>query len=90
MLRQIDDNINFLHKALDGVWLRDKAIKHNMSNANTPNYKRIDVNFQDKLKEAVRKEESRLLRTHEKHLPISNKIGDLSPSVEIDKSYSYR
>ena len=90
MLKQIDNNINILHKALDGAWLKDKAIKQNISNANTPNYKRLDVNFQDKLKEAMNKEESKLVKTHSKHLPISKKTNDLEPKIEVDKSYSYR
>ena len=90
MLKQIDNSVNILHKALDGTWLKNKAINHNLSNANTPNYKRLDVNFQDKLKEAINKKESKLVTTHSKHLPISNKIEKLEPKIEIDKSYSYR
>jgi flagellar basal-body rod protein FlgB len=90
VLNQIDDNINILHKALDGTWLRNKAINHNISNVNTPNYKRVDVNFQDKLKKAMKKEESKLVKTHDKHLPVSKEIKDFNPSIEVDKSYSYR
>jgi len=90
VLKQIHNNINILHKALDGAWLKNKAINHNISNVNTPNYKRLDVNFQDKLKEAINKEESKLVKTHSKHLPVSKEIEDLKPSIEIDRSYSYR
>ena len=70
--------------------MRNKAINHNISNVNTPNYKRIDVNFQDKLKYAMEKEENKLVKTHIKHLSKSKEMGDLNPRVEIDKSYSYR
>ena len=34
------NKINILNKALDGYWLRNKTINQNISNANTPNYKR--------------------------------------------------
>jgi len=40
VLNQINNNINILNKALDGLWLRDKVINQNISNVNTPNYKR--------------------------------------------------
>ena len=70
--------------------MRNKAINHNISNVNTPNYKRIDVNFQDKLKYAMEKEENKLVKTHIKHLSNSKEMGDLNSTVEIDKSYSYR
>lgn len=90
MLNQIDNNIDLLQKALNGAWLKDKAINHNISNVNTPNYKRLTVNFQDKLKEAMKKEEGKLVRTHDKHLPVSKKTINLEPKIEIDKSYSYR
>lgn len=91
MLKRLESNINLLHKALDGTWLRDKTINHNISNVNTPNYKRLDVNFQDKLKAAINKDKGdRLVRTHKKHLPISKEIDDLKPTITRDKGYSYR
>lgn len=90
MLKQINNNINILNKALDGAWLKDKAINHNISNVNTPNYKRLNVNFQDRLKEAINKKENKLVKTHSKHLPMSNKLHELDPKIEIDKNYSYR
>lgn len=91
MLNRLEGNINLLHKALDGTWLRDKAINHNISNVNTPNYKRLEVNFQDKLKLAMKKgQEDKLVKTHKKHLPISKEIDDLEPTIKIDKGHSYR
>lgn len=90
MLNQINNNINILNKALDGAWLKDKAINHNISNVNTPNYKRLNVNFQDRLKEAINKKENKLVKTHSEHLPMSNKLHELDPKIEIDKNYSYR
>ncbi len=37
--------INFLSKGLDGASLRQKLLANNISNVNTPGYKREDVDF---------------------------------------------
>lgn len=90
MLKRVKNNFNLLHKALDGAWLRNKAINHNISNVNTPGYKRIDLNFQEKLKRAMKKEEERLVKTHKKHIGTSKPIKDLELEIEVSKDYSYR
>ena len=90
MLNQVNNNIQMLNKALDGIWLKDKAINHNISNVNTPNYKRLTVNFEDKLKNAMDNRETKLNRTHDKHLPISRNLNDMEPEISTDKGYSYR
>lgn len=90
MLKQFYNNVNIMNKALDAVWLRNKAINHNISNANTPNYKRLTVNFEGKLKEAIDGHESKLTRTHGKHLPVSRQINDIEPTIDVDKKTSYR
>ena len=90
MLNQVNNNIQMFNKALDGIWLKDKAINHNISNVNTPNYKRLTVNFEDKLKNAMDNRETKLNRTHDKHLPISRNLNDMEPEISTDKGYSYR
>ncbi len=90
MLKQFYNNVDILGKALDGVWLRNKTINHNIANANTPNYKRLTVSFEDKLKKAMEKEENKLVRTHPKHFPISKSINDIKPEIMVDRNFSYR
>ena len=90
MFKQFDNNINILNKALDGLWLRDKVINQNISNVNTPNYKRVTVDFEDKLRDAIHDQESKLNRTHDKHLQMTKKIDEIKPEIGIDKNYSYR
>ena len=90
MFKQFDNNINILNKALDGLWLRDKVINQNVSNVNTPNYKRLTVDFEDKLRDAIHDQESKLNRTHDKHLQMTKKIDEIKPEIGIDKNYSYR
>ena len=89
MLKQFYNNVDILNKTLDGVWLRNKTINHNIANANTPNYKRLTVDFEDKLKEVMEKEENKLVRTHPKHFPISKNINDIEPEIKVDRNFSY-
>ena len=60
-----------LSRALDAAALRHQAIAHNLANAETPNYRRFDVVFEEALaaqqREASRRRVS-LRRTHESHL----------------------
>ena len=46
----VDKNMMMLEKAVSGASLRHKAILNNIANANTPGYKRIDVDFKTSLK----------------------------------------
>jgi flagellar basal-body rod protein FlgB len=41
-----------LEKAMDAYAMRQKAIASNVSNIDTPGYKRLEVSFEDKLQEA--------------------------------------
>lgn len=47
------DYINVLDKALDASWLRNDALSNNIANADTPGYKRQDVNFETQLAKAL-------------------------------------
>ena len=45
--------INVLNKAADAGWHRNTVLTNNIANADTPNYKRQDVEFESYLLEAV-------------------------------------
>ncbi|MCH5251993.1 MAG: flagellar basal body rod protein FlgB [Lachnospiraceae bacterium] len=45
--------INVLDKAADASWLRNDVLANNIANADTPNYKRKDVQFETYLQGAV-------------------------------------
>ena len=45
--------VNVLNKAADASWLREEMITNNISNANTPGYKRRDVDFQSVLRQEL-------------------------------------
>ncbi len=76
-----DDNlnpiINLMQAGLDGAVMRQRTISDNIANANTPGYKRKDVNFRQILNKKMTiegKENSlQLITTHKKHNDLSNR-----------------
>ena len=46
--------INVLSKAADASWTRESLIANNIANADTPGYKRQDVNFEEQLRRAMK------------------------------------
>ena len=47
------DYVNVLGKAADASWTRNEIISNNMSNVNTPGYKRQDIDFESRLRQAL-------------------------------------
>ncbi len=45
--------VNVLDKAADASWIRNDVLANNIANADTPNYKRKDVQFETYLSNAV-------------------------------------
>ena len=81
------DYINVLDKAMDASWIRNDAISNNLANADTPGYKRQDVDFETQLAEAMHS--SRYTSVDAK---VHNlKLHRLNPVVHTDYSgFSYR
>ena len=81
------DYINVLDKAADASWTRETLIANNIANADTPGYKRQDIDFQT----ALRSELSRY-----KYISLDRKmravdLSELNPEVYTDSvNYSYR
>lgn len=48
------DYVNVLEKAMDASAIRNEVISNNISNKDTPGYKRQDVNFETQLAKALR------------------------------------
>lgn len=70
-----DLTLKLLSKGLDALSARQTAISNNMANVETPNYKTVEVAFEESLRQAIRPNGSavRLARTDEHHLkPQSN------------------
>ena len=65
--------VDLLHRAMDANTVRRSVISQNMANADVPNYKRSEVNFESELKRALDSEKQKpaleLRVTHPKHFP---------------------
>ncbi len=81
------DYVRILDRAADAGWLRNEAISNNISNVDTPGYKRQDVAFESVLKKALG--HSRYQSTDAKVSAAKSK--DLSVRTYTDnESFSYR
>jgi len=87
MLKNAFNTINLYNKALDASWLKNEAITNNIANANTPNYKRETVEFEEVLKRAMGDPNMPMAKTHEKHMPLMN---NLKPVIIKDSNTSFR
>lgn len=57
-MSSLDSTQAILAAAMRGAWQRQTLLTDNIANANTPDYKRQDVNFQATLRSAIGSEES--------------------------------
>ena len=73
-------NIDVMNKALDATMLRYSVISDNISNEDTPGYKRKDVSF-----------ESVLAKEIDKSGVANLNIDSINPKIYVDRqSYAYR
>lgn len=83
------DYINVLDKAADASWLRETVITNNISNIDTPGYKRQDVDFETVLQRELGN--SRYTSLNKKVRELNTDLSPLTVSSYTDSSnYSYR
>ena len=76
MLEQIFGaaNFDYLPRAMTAASIRQEVIANNIANVNTPNYRKSVVEFEDLLAREIYGEEPdgklKMVRTHDKHLPV--------------------
>lgn len=81
------DYVNVLDKAADASWLRHQAITNNISNVDTPGYKRQDVAFESVLRKALGRNRYQSMDAKVGAIQTSR----LSPTVFKDYAgFSYR
>jgi len=91
MLDDAFRSIDLKGKALDGSWLRNQVMANNVANANTPGYKRQDVDFQQVLSDFLDQSGTKLVRTDPRHLPMQgDEPSELNFTTSSDDSASYR
>jgi len=65
--------IDLLNRAMDASLVRRSVIANNIANADVPNFKRTNVNFESELKRALESENQKpplqITMTSEKHFP---------------------
>ena len=64
-------SVDVLHRTMDAATLRQQVLANNISNADTPNFKRSSLNFEAELKRALDSEDvhkPQASLTHEKHI----------------------
>jgi flagellar basal-body rod protein FlgB len=65
--------VDLLHRAMDASLVRRDVIANNLANAEVPNFKRSEVNFESELKRALNTEKLRppleLTLTDPRHIP---------------------
>ena len=81
------DYINVLDKAADASWTRETVLANNISNVDTPNYKRKDVDFESVLKKELNHTSYKSVDDAVKNMDTS----DLTANTYTDSAgYSYR
>jgi flagellar basal-body rod protein FlgB len=73
-----------VYKALDANAMRGRAYAQNIANVQTPGYRRVEVNFEEQVREAMKKQVTGA-KTHEDHMDISRKA-----SIKKVEAYAYR
>ena len=87
MNTNIFDYVRVLDKAADAAWQRNDLIAHNLSNVDTPGYKRKDLDFESQLAKALHRSEYTSMDAKVANLKTSS----LSPVTYTDYAgFSYR
>lgn len=89
LFNRLNTNIDILEKALDASWLRNEVIADNIANADTPNYKRKDVEFKNILNDVISSNEKDIKKiqpriiTKNDHLQIRIDENNVDIDVEM-------
>jgi flagellar basal-body rod protein FlgB len=72
-MSSFEKTVDIIHRAMDANIVRRDVVANNIANAQTPNFKRSEVNFESELKRALETEKQKpaleLTLTNEKHIP---------------------
>lgn len=83
------DYINVLNKAANAAWQRNIAISNNISNSDTPGYKRQDVAFESELNKALGRADGNNMDI--KVAQLNRKLDRINPRPYTDlENFSYR
>ncbi len=72
LFNRLNSNVDIFEKALDASWLRNEIISGNIANADTPMYKRKDVEFEKILADAVNSKNKKKLENVKPRIVVKN------------------
>lgn len=78
----MDNSIKILERIMDICAYRQKILASNIANADTPNYKAKDINFQEELKKAV-SEDTATYKIIEAPTTMPNRDGN-TVNIEVE------
>jgi flagellar basal-body rod protein FlgB len=81
MIDSLFQNSDYLSKALDASWTRNKVTTNNISNVDTPNFKASTVNFENVLKDAMDNNSISMTTTDDRHISSNNTLDTIEPTV---------
>jgi flagellar basal-body rod protein FlgB len=81
--------VEVLEQALAASSLRQKVISNNISNVNTPGFKKSEVVFEDLLQGAMNDSRLPMMKTNPRHLPLQ-KTGVPTPTVNVVGNTAFR
>jgi flagellar basal-body rod protein FlgB len=90
MVNNFSKTVDLLHRALDAQTVRRDVIANNLANAEVPNFKRTELNFESELKRALDSEKQKpvieLTRTDPRHISNWNPkdYRDVTPRRVLD------
>ncbi len=64
------EKVDLLTKAMNASWKRNEVITNNIANANTPNFKKSEVVFEELLQDYLKGTTLKGFNTHQKHFDI--------------------
>lgn len=81
-----------LQRSLDVASLRNEVTADNIANVNTPGFKRKEVIFEDKIRNAMagNNNYSKLSLTNDRHIQIQDNNVQLGPEIKTMDDLSYR
>ncbi|MBI4379034.1 MAG: flagellar basal body rod protein FlgB [Nitrospinae bacterium] len=90
ILKLAGGSIDIFKKILDFRLERQNLISSNIANMNTPNYKSVDISFDEQMKTAMDNSSGNVLKnTHKGHLPAGIKeIEKMKSEVIVDTTPS--
>jgi len=75
-------NLPVITRGMDAAMLRARVMANNIANVNTPGFQRVEVKFEEELRQALDRTRLQGTRTSEKHMKIGRlNLSDVRPQA---------